>query len=111
MIARVLREEAAMTDDDMALHEEEVEELTELLRTEWTDLRAALVDSGVAPDEYLLAAHVEEESDGSEHGVLVKAADDVLRFTVDGPVVTIERVTVSAVREEFPSVDAALRLL
>lgn len=97
--------------DDMALYEEEVQELTELLRTERTDLRAALVASGVAIDEYLLAGHVEDEEDGSEHGVLVRAADDVLRFTVDGADVTLERVTVSAAREEFSPVDAALRLL
>ncbi len=99
------------TDEDMALYEEEVSELTELLATEWVDLREALIDSGLVLDGYLLAAHVEDENDGSEHGVLVRAADDVIRFTVDGADVTAEQVTVERIREEFPSVDAALRLL
>lgn len=95
-----------VTDD---LYEQEVAELTELLRTEWDDLRAAL--AGVAAQGCLLAAHVEDEEDGTEHGVLVNSPDEILRFTVDGPTATIERVTAEDARAEFPTVDAALRLL
>jgi hypothetical protein len=100
-----------VTDEDLALYEQEVAELTELLQTEWADLRAALTSAGVILDGCLLAAHVEDENDGSEHGVLVRAPDDILRFTVDGASVTTERVTVADIRAEFPPVDAALRLL
>jgi hypothetical protein len=100
-----------MTDEDMQLYEQEVAELTELLRTEWEDLRGALAAGGVELDGYLLAGYVEDEEDGSEHGVLVKSSDDILRFTVDGGEVTVERVALTDIREEFPPVDAALRLL
>jgi hypothetical protein len=100
-----------MADGDVALDEREVLELTDLLRTEWDDLREALTDGGVVLDGCLLAGYLEDEDDGSEHGVLVRDADDVLQFAVDGTVVTVERVTVAEVRVEFPAVDAALRLL
>ena len=76
-----------MTNLDKNLLKQEVEELTELLRNDpnWSDLRKALLDKNLNPDNVLLARFLEDEEE-NEFGAII---------TQDGKVYEYERNTSS----------------
>ena len=71
-----------MADKDReTLLRQEVEELTEMLRTEpgWKDLRKVLANAGIAYNEVLLAGFFESE-DWREWGAIVTKEGKVYRY-------------------------------
>lgn len=93
------------------LYRIEVLELTDLLNTEWVDLRKLLIDNNVNLTGAYLAAYVEDETDGAEHGVLLTADKNLIKFIVNDGVITLEPIqNQAAIEDEFPSVTVALEL-
>ncbi len=97
------------------LLEQEVRELTELLRhggDPWGDLRALLDERGLDPQNTILAGLIEGE-DESSYGVFVTRDDVPLVFETarDRSVLRWERVAdVAALADDFEAVPTALAL-
>lgn len=100
------------------LLEQEVDELTEMLRSDpsWEDLRKALSMRGFAADEVLLAGFMEDEENG-EYGAIVTRSGQVYEYErdtgCDAPAgfKRFERVADPSKlsREAYPAVEVALR--
>jgi hypothetical protein len=92
----------------------EVEDLTELLRTDdaLADLRAVLISHGMRPEDVLLGGLIEGE-DESSYGVFVASdgACTVFETVRSGEVIRWERVEEpSTFRSAFGAIDVAVSL-
>ncbi|OQP58086.1 hypothetical protein A3860_07090 [Niastella vici] len=100
-----------MDSQEKELYREEVLELTELLNSEWEDLRELLVESNVNLKGAYLAGYFEDEDEGAEHGVILTADKKLIRFVALDGEITLEPVQdQAALEDEFPSVTVALEL-
>jgi hypothetical protein len=97
--------------DIQELYRQEVLELTELLNNDWADLRDLFIENKIDLNGAYLAAYLEDEEDGSEHGVLLTADKKILRFVVDdGNMILTPIQKQEDILDEFPQVTAALAL-
>ncbi len=104
------------SNDDLL--EQEVDELTEMLRNDasWEGLRNALAMRGFAADEVLLAGFMEDEADG-EYGAIVTRSGQVYEYERDtgrnapAGFTRFERVVDASKlsRDAYPAVEVALR--
>lgn len=97
---------------------QEVEELTELLREDpaWEDLRRALREKDVAPENLVLAGFFEDE-DEHEFGAIVTAAGRIFQFQrssaagSSGFLEWVERNNPEVLLDTFPAVVEALSIV
>jgi hypothetical protein len=100
-----------MDSQDKELYREEVLELTDLLNTEWVDLRDLLIENNVNLKGAYMAGYFENEDDGAEHGIILTADKKLIKFVALDGELTLEPVQdQAAIEEEFPSVTVALEL-
>jgi hypothetical protein len=104
---------------DGHLLQEEVQELTDLLRNdpEWEGLRKAFAQKGFSINEVLLAGFLEDEEWG-EYGAFVTMAGDVYEYKRNtNPGASFEFTKLRRVKnpskaiEKYPAVEAAVRMV
>jgi hypothetical protein len=108
-----------VTATNRDLLRQEVEELTDLVRTspEWKDLRSALSAKDLTPSDVLLATFYEDEEE-NEYGIFVTTERRIFEFsrsTRKGAkprfTLWIERTGDSRTLREYPMIEEALALL
>lgn len=71
-----------MANIDESLYRQEVEELTDFVRSDanWTDLRGILIEKGFNPFDILLVSFIEDENE-MEYGIIVKNDKKVFEYS------------------------------
>lgn len=87
-----------------ALYQQEIIELTDLLKTEWHHLRNALIETKVDLEGSYLAGYVEDEG-RAEYGVMLTSEKKIIRFVYKDNVMNLTAVnTPEEIAGEFPQI-------
>ena len=101
-----------------SLLQQEIEELTDLLRNnpDWNDLRKALLRKNINPDDILLAGFMEDE-ENHKFGVIVTQNGEILNYERDTAFDNFEFSKWEKVKDieklsdTFPAVKIALKII
>ena len=98
-----------LSKEEIADYKEEIQELTELLNTEWTDLKEMLSNE-LNLDNALLCSYFEDDDEG-EYGVILTKDKQIYQFSIQEEVLEVIKVEhVQNIEEEYPQVIVALKL-
>lgn len=93
-----------MTDKEIELYKLEIEELTELLKTEWLDLRETLKNAEFEVENILLIAYCEDDNNG-EHGILFTKEKRVIEFEIHDTKLSLKDISDNEnLKSEIPQV-------
>jgi len=85
------------------LYKEEVKELTNLLRNEWSDIQEILIKQNLfVNNTYLLGFYESEE--GIEYGLFYTEKSELLRFEKSEEKLEVNIVSELSIKSEFPQV-------
>lgn len=99
-----------MNHNEIDLYKQEIKELTDLLNTEWTDVKDVLDSAGISTDGGRLVSFYEDE-EGSQYGVLLTSRKEIIKFEIkDEKISTKEIKDVSSIKNEYPQIIIALQL-
>jgi len=97
-------------ENDEALYQLEVSELTELFNTELIDLRSLLVEKGVDVNGAFLVSYAESEEE-EEFGLLLTADKKIIRFIKSGSEIILHTIDkVEDISKKFPQILVALKM-
>ncbi|PWV51917.1 hypothetical protein [Chitinophaga sp. S165] len=100
-----------MDTQDRQLYLQEVLELTELLNTEWVDLKKLLVENNINLEGAYMVVYLEGKSDGAEYGIILTADKKLIRFIAKDGGITLQELEDRATAEvEFPTIIVAMEL-
>jgi hypothetical protein len=100
-----------MDSQDRELYLQEVLELTQLLNTEWVDLRKLLIENNVDLNGAHMAVHLEDKTKGAEYGIIITADKKLIRFIANEGSITLQPLEdIAAAAAEFPTVTIAMEL-
>lgn len=98
-----------LRNDEIANYKEEILELTELLNTEWSDLRDIL-SKEIDLEGANLCGYFEDEEDG-EYGVILTRTKEIYQFSIQDGALNINRIDkVEDIEDEFPQVLVAIKM-
>lgn len=98
-----------MNQKEIDVYKQEIEELTEMLNTEWTDVKEILDSAGISTGGGKLISFYEDE-EGSHHGVLFTSEKEIIKFEIkDEEISTQEVKDVTSIQREYPQIVVALR--
>lgn len=98
-----------LSKEEIADYKEEIQELTELLNTEWCDLKDTLSEE-LNLDHALLCSYFEDEDEG-EHGMVLTKDKQFFQFSIQEGELEVTKVeNIQDVEEEYPQVIVALQL-
>ena len=88
---------------DINLYKQEVKELTNLLLTEWEDIRNIALDEDLNLDKIFLLGFVETEED-EEFGLFYSKQKGLLLFEKNMNSVKVTPTTINEIENDFPQV-------
>ena len=83
------------------LYKQEVKELTELFRTQWSDVRSFAEQNNLSPTNTFLLSYIEDEA---EIFLLFNLEKGLYLYEKIDSKVSFEKVTFSSVEKDFPQV-------
>jgi hypothetical protein len=86
------------------LYLEEVNELTNLLKTEWLEIKNKLLGNNVNINSAYLFGYYEDEKEGSEVGLIYTKENEFQRFMIKDNRIEIKNVDKNKIKKEFPQV-------
>jgi hypothetical protein len=86
------------------LYLEEVYELTELLRTEWLDIKNKLLENNINADFAYMLGYIEDENDGPRIGLIYTKENGFQKFILQNDKMEIVHVKMREIEKEFPQV-------
>ena len=99
-----------LSKEEIANFVEEIQELTELLNTEWADLREMLSEE-INLESSLLCGYMEDE-EGGEYGAILTKDKQIYDFSIqDGDLRVTKINDVKDIEEHYPQVFVALNHL
>ena len=89
----------------------EIEELTELLNTEWLDLKNLILSKNINLSNTLLVGYYEDE-EGVEYGLLYNKNENfIIKFEVLDNIITLFKInSINDISNEFPQILVAIEL-
>lgn len=98
-----------LSEKEIKLYKQEVCELTQLLHSEWTEMKEILTQKIDIEDSYLCFYLEGEEDD--EYGVILTKDAEVYEFEIiDGKLDSINKQNKDDIREDVPQVNIALEI-
>lgn len=108
-VLTIKRYKIKFSKDEIEDYKEEIQEFTELLNTEWSDLRDMLSEE-IDLEDALLCSYFEDEEEG-KYGAILTKDKQIYQFTVRGEDLEIVKVdNVRDIEEDYPQVVVALQL-
>ena len=96
-----------LSKEEIADYKEEIQELTELLNTEWEDLKEMLSEE-INLEGALLCGYMEDEDEG-EYGVVLTKDKQIYNFSIqDGELQVTKIDDVRDIEEDYPQILVAL---
>ncbi len=89
----------------------EIEELTELLNTEWLDLKNLILSKNINLSNTLLVGYYEDE-EGVEYGLLYNKNENfIIKFEILDNIITLFKInSINDISNEFPQILVAIEL-
>lgn len=99
----------SLSEREIKLYTQEVEELTNFFHTEWVEMKEILA-AKINVEEAYLCFYVEGEED-DEYGVLLTKEAEIYEFEIiDGQLDSFEKQKKEEIKEEVPQVNIALEI-
>jgi hypothetical protein len=86
------------------LYLKEVYELTDLLRTEWLDIKNKLLENNINADFAYMFGYIEDENDGLRIGLIYTKENGFQKFILQKDKMEIVHVKTEEIKKEFPQV-------
>ena len=98
-----------LTKEEVTLYKEEIFELTELLNTEWEDLKEILSEK-IDLENAFLCSYFEDE-EGGEYGIVLTKEKQIYQFSIQEDELAVEQINnIKDIEEEYPQVLVALEM-
>lgn len=100
-----------MNEEEFEDYKLEIEELTELLNSDWLDLKKAIKKQGLLSEKTLLVGYVEDE-DGNEIGLLFNQENKkMIKFSFNNNKLDTQTIdNIDEIKDEFPQILVAMQL-
>ncbi|AYN04389.1 hypothetical protein [Flavobacterium sp. 140616W15] len=100
-----------MNKEDFQDYKLEIEELTELLNSEWLDLKNLIISNNINLEKTLLVGYYEDE-EGIEYGLLYNKKENfIIKFEVSDNNISLTEINnVNEISDEFPQLLVAIEL-
>jgi len=99
-----------LSKEEIEEYKEEIQELTNLLHTEWTDLKDVL-SKEINMENALLCSYFEDE-DEDEYGIVLTKNKQIYEFSIqEGDLEIIEMESNDGIEEEYPQIVVALTMI
>ena len=98
-----------LTKEEISDYKEEIRELTELLHTEWSDLKEILSQEIDLEGAYLCGYY--EDEDEGEYGAILTGTKEIYQFSVQDGVLQLNRIAKAEdIEDDFPQVLVAVKM-